>query len=161
MVMRSVGRYAIALALTLATVALRWSLNPIIGTGTVYITLFPAMIVVAVTFGVGPGLLGNVVGILLIERFLAGSTGQIPMTVSLAVRSGLLLLTTFYVGRVGERLRAARAAADEEGERLRTTLTSIGDAVVVTDDAGRVTLINKVAEDLTGWTTADASGRPL
>ena len=41
---------------------------------------------------------------------------------------------------------------------LRTILTSIGDAVLVTDKQGRVTLLNPVAEQLTGWTTAEAVG---
>ena len=41
------------------------------------------------------------------------------------------------------------------------TLASIGDAVMTTDIAGRVTFLNKVAESLTGWTQEDASGKPL
>ena len=48
-----------------------------------------------------------------------------------------------------------------ERERLRTTLASIGDAVISTDAEGRVTYINGVAETLTGWTQAEAAGRPL
>src|SRR5213076_849863 len=38
---------------------------------------------------------------------------------------------------------------------------SIGDAVVTTDADGRVTLLNPVAEALTGWPAADAVGAPL
>jgi diguanylate cyclase (GGDEF)-like protein/PAS domain S-box-containing protein len=48
-----------------------------------------------------------------------------------------------------------------EKERAQVTLASIGDGVVTTDVAGRVEFLNSVAEDLTGWTTADAMGRPL
>ncbi len=48
-----------------------------------------------------------------------------------------------------------------EAARLRTTLTSIGDAVIVTDQAGRVTFLNPVAETLTGWPQADAAGQDL
>ena len=48
-----------------------------------------------------------------------------------------------------------------EKERLAVTLQSIGDAVIATDDGGRVTVINAVAEQLTGWTSAEAIGRPL
>lgn len=55
----------------------------------------------------------------------------------------------------------ATAAIEERGERLRTTLASIGDGVITTDVEGRVTNLNPVAEALTGWTTADALGQPL
>ncbi|QLG62771.1 GAF domain-containing protein [Halorarum salinum] len=46
-------------------------------------------------------------------------------------------------------------------ENLRIVLESIGDAVITTDVEGRVTRMNPVAEELTGWTTAEAVGRPL
>lgn len=48
-----------------------------------------------------------------------------------------------------------------EKERLRTTLLSIGDGVISTDSRGYVTLINKVAENLTGWCQSEAYGLPL
>ena len=41
------------------------------------------------------------------------------------------------------------------------TLNSIGDAVIATDAEARVTLLNPLAERLTGWTQAEASGRPV
>jgi PAS domain S-box-containing protein len=50
---------------------------------------------------------------------------------------------------------------EEQRAQLRVTLESIGDAVIATDAEGRVTLLNKVAEALTGWTNADALGKPL
>ena len=46
-------------------------------------------------------------------------------------------------------------------ERLAVTLNSIGDAVIATDAGGRVTLLNPLAEKLTGWTQASANGRPV
>lgn len=56
---------------------------------------------------------------------------------------------------------AARDALILEKELLATTLASIGDAVMVTDTQSRVTFINPEAERLTGWTNANAEGRPL
>ncbi len=44
---------------------------------------------------------------------------------------------------------------------LRATLDSIGDAVVSTDQMGRVIQMNPVAEKLTGWRENDAAGKPL
>src|SRR5688572_28703755 len=55
----------------------------------------------------------------------------------------------------------AEEALRKQTEWLRVTLASIGDAVISTDAEGRVTFMNRVAESLTGWTEAEASGRPL
>jgi PAS domain S-box-containing protein len=55
----------------------------------------------------------------------------------------------------------SRAELAEERERLRVTLNSIGDGVITTDHEGRVVYLNPVAEQLTGWRTSEASGRPL
>ena len=50
---------------------------------------------------------------------------------------------------------------DEHRERLGVTLFSIGDAVIVTDGEGKVTLLNPVAETLTGWSDRDAKDMPI
>lgn len=56
---------------------------------------------------------------------------------------------------------AARHAIHDERERLQVTLASIGDAVITTDAEGRITFLNQVAEQLVGWKTVEATGRPL
>src|SRR5262245_34582198 len=63
---------------------------------------------------------------------------------------------------------AARKASDEASEviqrqrqQLQVTLSSIGDAVIVTDERGIVTFLNPVAVGLTGWKPNEAAGKPL
>jgi two-component system cell cycle sensor histidine kinase/response regulator CckA len=46
-------------------------------------------------------------------------------------------------------------------QQLTVTLRSIGDGVITTDIHGKVALLNKVAEGLTGWSNKEAAGRPF
>jgi PAS domain S-box-containing protein len=56
-------------------------------------------------------------------------------------------------------LRQANATLQVSEEKLAVTLNSIGDAVIATDAAGHVTILNPLAERLTGWTQAEAADR--
>lgn len=49
----------------------------------------------------------------------------------------------------------------ESEQWLYTTLQSIGDAVIATDEQQRVTLLNSVAESITGWEQQEAIGKPI
>ena len=48
-----------------------------------------------------------------------------------------------------------------EKEQFRTTLLSVGDGVISTDNAGRIMVVNPIAEKLTGWSQEEAIGQPL
>ena len=78
---------------------------------------------------------------------LIDATGQIV---------GVASLVLDVTGR-----KQAEDALAAEKERLIVTLRSIGDGVIATDIDGRVSIINKLAEDLTGWRQGDALGQPL
>jgi len=84
--------------------------------------------------------------------------------VSTVIGLGLgLVLVAAVITLVVRNLESRQRTADvlhAERERFRTTLTSIGDAVVVTDAQGRVTLLNPMAQALTGW-GGEALGEPL
>jgi len=57
--------------------------------------------------------------------------------------------------------RAVEERLREAEERLATTLYSIGDGVLATDEDARVTIINRVAQQLTGWSENEAVGVPI
>jgi len=49
----------------------------------------------------------------------------------------------------------------ESEENLSKTLDCIGDAVIVTNNLGHINRMNPIAEELTGWSFADAINKPL
>ncbi|TLY34911.1 MAG: response regulator [Nitrospirae bacterium] len=59
------------------------------------------------------------------------------------------------------RLRVEWAQTQEREDWLSTLLKSIGDAVIATDELGRVTFLNPLAQALTGWTQGEAMGKAL
>jgi PAS domain S-box-containing protein len=86
------------------------------------------------------------------------------LSAGLAAGFTALVLVTAFVTLQQRSIRsraAAAAALFEQKELFRTTLASIGDAVIATDRGARVTFLNAAAEALTGWTSAEAEGEPL
>jgi len=61
--------------------------------------------------------------------------------------------------QLNQQLQQANATLQASEEKLAVTLNSIGDGVIATDALGCVTLLNPLAQTLTGWTQAQASGR--
>jgi len=73
---------------------------------------------------------------------------------------GLVLLANYMRRELGLRERHAQEIRTRD-EWSRVTLTSIGDAVITTDEEGAVTFLNPVAETLTGIDLAGARGRNI
>ncbi|OQW42928.1 MAG: diguanylate cyclase [Proteobacteria bacterium SG_bin4] len=66
--------------------------------------------------------------------------------------------------RVTERTEALITANNilhQEKELFQVTLSSIGDAVITTDAAGKITFLNPIAEIFTGWSHQDAQNASL
>ena len=60
-----------------------------------------------------------------------------------------------------EQVKARTLELHNEREQLFVTLRSIGDGVITTDINGKIVLINKITEQLTGWSQQEAVGRPV
>jgi diguanylate cyclase (GGDEF)-like protein/PAS domain S-box-containing protein len=58
-------------------------------------------------------------------------------------------------------LQDSKNLASVEKEFALITLNSIGDAIITTDFDGSITLMNPIAEALTGWSQHEAAGKPL
>ncbi len=154
--------YIVAVAAVAVSGLIRWQLDPLLGDHLPFATFFVAIVVAAWYGGLRAALLATVLGFLLALYFF------VPPRFSFLVNSGpdlVGLMVYFVVGLsiavFAEAMHDVKHQFAEQAERLRATLASIGDAVITTDIHGCVANMNAVAESLTGWTNADAMGRPL
>ncbi|HBR18073.1 MAG: hypothetical protein A3G39_07495 [Deltaproteobacteria bacterium RIFCSPLOWO2_12_FULL_43_16] len=72
---------------------------------------------------------------------------------------GILLGT--FLSPLLWRIRLDRHQLEWEKEKAQVTLHSIGDAVITTNYNGIVNYLNPIAEQLTGWFSKEAHGKPL
>src|SRR5262249_44563390 len=96
-----------------------------------------------------------------VRRAKDGLLLPISLTVSpIKDEDGRIVGASKIARDISERRRGEEALLEEKA-RLHATLTCIGDAVIVTDAEGCITLMNPVAEALTGWKKEEATKRPL
>ena len=79
---------------------------------------------------------------------------------STVVAAGLILLAFYILRKLKLREQHASQLLARE-EWFQVTLTSVGEAVIATDELGKVTFLNPVAEHLTGYVHADALGKQI
>ncbi len=80
--------------------------------------------------------------------------------IGLFTANSLRRLSRAYEQQLEQAARERQFAIEQEAW-LRTTLRSIGDAVIACNKDGKIILMNVVAERLTGWLSVDAENRPL
>ena len=115
-----------------------------------------AMIACSWYLGRGPGLLMAI----LLEAVLVYFSGAPNSSAAIFVTINRLVLFVGVVLFASSR-KAAELRLREEHELLEVTLSSIGDAVIATDNSGHITFLNPVARSLTGWPGSDACGQTL
>jgi PAS domain S-box-containing protein len=180
-------RYAVAVCSVGAGLALRFALGAALGSTLPYITFFPAIMLAAWFGGLGPGILAMLLSLAAVfyfalEPLYAANSAD-------AIGAFVFVGVSVFISILNEALRRSRARSDErfrqlaleaawrssaeealvESKRtaerdrdlLHITLSSIGDAVITADAEGRVTFLNAVAQELTGWSDADAAGKAI
>ena len=127
-----------------------------------------SVLVTAWLGGVGPGLLALIILHVAHVRWFSDPPKPLwePDLASIISISAYYLVT-FMVGMLSDMRSAAQRRAQEQQreavsqrEHFRATLTCIADGVIVTDVEGRLTLMNPAAEQITGWNSVDAKGKP-
>ena len=154
--------YLFAVLVAAAAVGVRWLLQPWLAAQLPLVTLFAAVAAAVWFGGYRPAIVAAVVGFLACDYLFIEPAGPLGFSTPERV-IGLLayLASCGVIIGFGEAMRRVQAQAQAGREVLRTTLGSIGDAVISTDIQGRVVYLNAVAETLTGWNQAEAAGQPL
>lgn len=179
---RSWPYLASTLIIITSTVA-RYLLIPWLGLRFPLLTYLPAVEIIAYFFGFRPALvsicLSVVLGRVLFMEPLHPLLFPPPEAVFMA---SLFVMFSASLSMFMENLRTARAAAETNATLAResvgrleeemaarqrernwsdSVLASIADGVIAADVAGYVTYMNQLAEQLTGWTRAEASHQPV
>ena len=110
---------------------------------------------------------GSIVGDMLICNNITKENVEFTRLMSISL-SLILVLTVIFLyflftllHRTDRSILSQQQKLIENKERLAATLYSIGDGVISTDIYGRVADMNKVAEQLSGWSLAEANGKML
>jgi PAS domain S-box-containing protein len=73
----------------------------------------------------------------------------------------LLLKAHEDLDKVARKLKESKEIIEIEREQIEVTLRSIGDGLITTDSKGRIVILNKTAEEYTGWSEEEAFGRHI
>jgi PAS domain S-box-containing protein len=148
-------RYGLAILLFGLTIGLAIGLEKLGVQLNLTIPLVLALVAASWYGGRGPGILISVL-------FQATTSISKPPQDAKTVFAHLsVFLLYIFLVLVISGLKTIQNRLREQRELLQVTISSIGDAVIATDIEGRISFINPTAETLTGWTLAEASGRPL
>jgi PAS domain S-box-containing protein len=159
---RTAATYISALGGLVAALLTRWLLDPWIGDSLPFVTLFGAVAWAAWLGGYRPAILVVVLGYVAVGLMFIPPRGHLgPLNVQIVVGIAAYVFTCGLIVISGGAARRAVSRAADQRELLRVTLRSIGDAVITTDNDGRVSSLNDVAESLTGWPRGEAIGQPL
>jgi PAS domain S-box-containing protein len=151
-------RYGVAVAaVLLGWIAREWLTQAVGPTSLPFIFFFPAVAASTWFGGLGPGVLAVLLSTAMADWFFISSAPGFAFhnIYDVAAIAAFLVACIFIVASI-HTMHRAEAARTDVRHLLSTTLASIGDAVIATDNEGRITFMNAEAERLTGWKSADA-----
>jgi PAS domain S-box-containing protein len=161
-------RYLIATVSAALGIGIRVALAGLLGPTAPYITLFPAVVFAAWFGGLWPGITAMAIGLVGAFAFIAPFDSHSPTAAADAMRAvvfvsgSVILCVLIDIIKQAQKRDAARVRElTVSRDLLQVTLASIGDAVITTDSAGKVTFLNAVASSLTNWSQTQAQGKPV
>lgn len=153
--------YGFAVLVTLAMVWVRYGIAGAFGEQPLLILFMFPIILSAMAGGLGPGLVATLIAALGAAHSLP------PVNVFLIAAShelfqwNFLIVNGALVSILSETLHRQWRHSEANLQLQAVTLASIGEGMITTDNQGKITYLNPEAEKMTGWTNAEAMGRPM
>jgi PAS domain S-box-containing protein len=155
------AQYAFAVVILIVSTGIRSLLQPILGDRLPYPFFFVAVAIVSLVCDLYPALFVLVASAVIGDYFFLPPYHQFTMDTAGWTITIIYVVSGLVIIYAGQTHRRSAGTLQEQKDWFQTTLTSIGDAVIATDADGQITLMNRVAENLTGWTLQEARGKPL
>jgi PAS domain S-box-containing protein len=153
-------RYGIALLFVAGATIITWVLQAE-EARTPFAFFFIAVVVATLYGGRGAGLTSIALAAIASSYFILPPRFDFRIGYEGLLQLGVFLFVALVISSIAERAHSAEQRAVLSEASLRTTLRSIGDAVIATDAQGHVNFMNPVAQTLTGWKIEDARGKEL
>jgi len=156
------ARYGVALSCVALGLLGRHALTLSVGpTALPFIFFFPFIAVAAWYGGFGPALLSILFSALAAAWFFFEPRHGLRIRPANIWAFASFFLSCLVIVSAIATMHQAKADLIRSRDLLSTTLSSIGEGVIVADAQGRVSFLNPVAERLTQWKSAEASGHPV
>jgi PAS domain S-box-containing protein len=153
-------RYGVAILLVALATLITWLLQAE-HARTPFAFYFIAVVAATVYGGRWPGLISIALSAILSSYFILLPRFSFAIGYEGTLQLGVFLFVALVISSLAERARVAEHGTRLSEASLRTTLQSIGDAVIAADSKGRITFMNPVAQALTGWPAEEALGKEL
>jgi PAS domain S-box-containing protein len=151
-------RYGFSLLLIAMATLVVW-LVPVFQTRQPFALYLASIILIGVYTGLAESLMATVLSAFIVAYFFLPPQYTLILGPDGVSRVGSFLFLALLFSFMIQKVKSAETTARLREEQMATTLLSIGDAVIVTDAQGRVTLTNHVAQALTGYSLEEARGK--
>lgn len=153
--------YMVAVLSVAVALLVRVAFSPLIASRRPYLTLFGAIAFSVWYSRWRPAAVAAAIGFIAVNFFIVPPLEAARFdslfffdALGYALSAGMIIV-------IGEGMHRAQERFLKSAQTLQVTFESIGDGVITTDVDARVTFLNAVAENLTGWSLSDANGQPL
>lgn len=143
-------RYALALVLPVAVLAITLTLWPILHDSP-FLLFFAAVSVTAWLGGYGPGLASVLVSVVLVEFFLMEPRFSLPATPLDLVQTLMFAFVALLISWLGLQRRRSISATERARDELKVIMEAVTDAITAQDSEGNVLFANDAAAKLLGF----------